>query len=302
MQVIEIADARTRVGIVPGMGAGIAFMEARLPGGPVPVLRPWGGPGTGPFGLGCILLLPFCNRLFDGGFSFAGTFHPVSPNLPDEPAPHHGGAFQQVWEVAMAGPRHVELALSGGAIGPWRYGARMRYAVEDGALRASLEVTNQGPDLPFGVGFHPWFPRVPETRLQFPAAGVWLANADNRPSAHVPLGDRPDWDFSTSRPLPRELVDTAFTGWPGRARIAQPDLTVELSVGRGLTLLHLYTPPDEVFFCAEPVSHAVNAMNAPGHPGMTALATGATHAVEMTLGWTPVAATADVAPYISAKG
>lgn len=301
MRVVEIADARTRVGIVPGMGGGIAFMEARLPDRSVPVLRPWAGPGAGPFGLGCILLLPFCNRIFGGGFRFGGAFHPVPPNLPGEPVPHHGGAFQQAWEVVAAGPERADLVLNDGAIGPWRYSARVSYSVENGALLARLDVTNQGPDLPFGVGFHPWFPRLRDTRLQFSASGVWLAGADSRPTDHVPLADRPGWDFSAARPLPSGLIDTAFTGWAGCARLAQRDIAVQLSAPEGLDLLQLYTPPDAPFFCAEPVSHPVNAMNMDGQPGMAALVTGATLAAHMTLGWTPASGPADVASYISAK-
>ena len=301
MQVIEIADARTRVGIVPGMGAGLAFMEARLPEGPVPVLRPWQGSPTDPFGLGCILLLPFCNRLFGGGITFGGVSHPVAPNLTGEAVPHHGGAFQRAWQVVSTSPGRAELVLPEGTIGPWRYRARVIYEVEEGTLVTSLEIVNLGPELPFGAGFHPWFQRAPETRLELDATGVWLPGAGKRPTHHIALADRPEWDFRTPRSLPGHTVDTAFTGWPGRLRIIQRDITVELSAGPELGLVHLYMPRGEGFFCAEPVSHPVNAMNMPRHPGMAVLPRGGDCRFGMTLGWAPVEAPAASASYISAE-
>ena len=42
-------------------------------------------------------------------------------------------------------------------------------------LTVTLSVTNQGAEtLPFGTGWHPYFPLSPQTRIQAQASGYWL--------------------------------------------------------------------------------------------------------------------------------
>ena len=68
MDVLTLEDGRSRLRIVPAMGAGLASFEALTADGPVDVLRPWDGSGD-PFALGCNLLVPFSNRISGGGFT-----------------------------------------------------------------------------------------------------------------------------------------------------------------------------------------------------------------------------------------
>lgn len=291
MDVLVLEDGRTRAGIVPALGGGIAFLEGRLSGRrTVPVLRPWTGrPEDGPFALACNMLLPFSNRISGGGFPFGGTFHEIAPNLAGEPFPIHGDGFQKAWEVERADARSARLFLREGGIGPFRYEARLELRLEEDALDVRLAVTSTAArKLPFGAGFHPWFPRDAATTLRFPASGIWLEDERHLPTRRIGLAKRPQWDFSCARPQPEGWINNAFTGWSGEATVVQPlsGIAVDIGASSNLDTAILYSPGREAdFFCFEPVSHAVDAHNQSGQPGLEILAAGETLAASMRLAW-----------------
>lgn len=284
---IELADARHRLRIAPALGGAIAEALAIHDGRSLPVLRPWPGEAAGVLGVGCNVLVPFSNRISGGGFAFDGAFHKIEPNLAGEPFPIHGDGFQARWGVAQQTARSVDLTCDG-AIGPFRYSARLHYSLRDGGMAADLQVTNTGPCLPFGGGFHPWFPRHADTRLGFAATGVWTETPGHLPDRHHGLADCPDRNFSHARELPGDFINAVFTGWHGMARIEQPTLGIAVSVGASpnLDCALVYSPNrDADFFCFEPVSHAVDAHNQPGRPGLVVLDAGDTLQMSMTLAW-----------------
>jgi aldose 1-epimerase len=50
---------------------------------------------------------------------------------------------------------------------PYEYDAEQRLQLVPGGLDQSLRVTHRGAtSMPYGLGFHPWLPRAPGTRLQ----------------------------------------------------------------------------------------------------------------------------------------
>jgi galactose mutarotase-like enzyme len=231
VELLTLEDARTRVRLAPELGAGIARLEALIPGGPIDILRPW--------------------------------------------------------SVAHAGPRVASLTLAEGQIGPWRYAAALTVGLRNGALALALHIRNRsGRRLPFGGGFHPWFPRYPTTRLALAAKWLWLEDERHLPLRHLPIADVPDLDFRRSRPLPVAWVNNAFTGWDRNAEIQQSGLSLQLTASKALTTAVIYSPGAcATFFCVEPVSHPVDAHNLPGTPGLTELDDGAETHLAMALLW-----------------
>ncbi len=267
--------------ILPQMGAGLAGLWSEGQ----PVLRPWSGRAEdGPFALACNLLIPFSNRISKGGFAFDGQFHPIACNLPGEPFPIHGDAFQRAWQIARFSAAEADLILPDGHIGPFRYAARVSYSLTRGALRTRLSVTHLGDTaLPYGLGLHPWFPRDAATRVQFVAKGEWPETPEHLPTSDHPLPHSDQW--TTPAPLPDHWINTGFSGWDGSAQIVQGGLSVRLSA-TGLDTVLLYSPSaSSDFFCFEPVSHPVDAHNLPGQPGLAILASGATLSAAMSLTW-----------------
>ena len=275
---------------MPSLGGGIADMVALTADGAKPVLRRWSGrEEDGPFALGCNVLVPFSNRIFGGGFSFGNRFHPLEPNLDSHPNPIHGDGFLRPWRVVSADDTNLSMALDAGAIGDYRYRARQHLVLASGVLSVSLSIANTGPEaLPFGCGFHPWFPRLSGTELRFVADEVWLEPAGEEPKTKVPVATRPEFDFTRGAPLPDDLIDHAFEGWRNGALIRQPDLGIGclVSASPELATAIVYSPgPAAGFFCFEPVSHAVNAHNRPGFPGLRLLAPEEEFRVTMLLDW-----------------
>lgn len=280
-ETVPIADGAARAEVVPALGGGLARLDARDGEGWRAILRPWSGEPA-PLGLAMNVLLPWSNRMSRGGFEWDGARWDVPSNLEGEPCPLHGDAWQRSWSVLRRDEAEVALALDGGT-GPYRYEAELAYAIEAGALRATLRVVNRaGRALPYGAGFHPWFPRAPGTRLKAPAAAMWREGPGHLPldPAPVPLGGRDAPRFDEPAPLPKGWINAGFEGWSGRARLLWPDgRAVRIEASRELGRYVLYSPSgDAPFVCFEPVSHAIDAFHLDGGPerhGMRVLGDGA---------------------------
>jgi aldose 1-epimerase len=246
----------------------VARYDVEAPGGRQPILLASTDSGrSGPFALASNVLAPWSNRISGGGFSFEGQFHALASN--GERYPNHGNAFSSVWEVAEVDELRAVLTLSSDGPGPFRYDARLIYALEGAALSMSLALTNRADiPLPYGGGFHPWFPRTPDARLGFVAAGVWTETPDHLPDRY--LTGNPEWDFTSSPALPDRWLNNAFTEWGGTARIEWPsrNLAATITADDPLRTLILYSPSAAAdLISIEPVSHSVDAHNRTG-PGV----------------------------------
>ncbi len=284
MALCEMTAGDAHLVLAPSLGGAVTRLDWRNR----PVLRPWSEDASDLFTLASIVLVPFSNRISGGGFDWAGTRLAVAPNVATDPSPVHGDGFQRVWEAAFDDGAAV-LTLDAGAIGPWRYRARQVFDLTDTGLRITLTMWNTGTlALPFGGGFHPWFPRSAQTRLSFAADGLWRVDARHLPIGHEALRDAPALDFAKSRALPSGLINNAFTGWTGPAVIGQGTDAVSCTVtaSERVNTAIVYSPgADAPFFCFEPVSHPVDAVNLPGAPGLRQLGAGESLSMTMHIGW-----------------
>lgn len=287
---ISLQAGAAKAHILPDMGGGLAGLWL----GGRPVLRPWSGRvADGPFALACNVLLPFSNRISGSGFLLMGRHQPVPANLPGEALPIHGDAFQRPWEVIETRPDSAVLGLEGGSIGPFRYAARLTYRLSPQGLTSDLSLTSAAPEaLPYGLGFHPWFPRTAATLLQFRATGTWPEGPGHLPATQNPLPMPAGGPWAALAPLPDGWINQGFSGWEGAAQIVQDEGAVSCRLtARGLGTVLLYSPSASAdFFCFEPVSHPVDAHNLPGRPGLVTLAPGESLSAAMTLSWGDAAA------------
>ncbi|MEM9872704.1 MAG: hypothetical protein AAF822_15825 [Pseudomonadota bacterium] len=115
-----------------------------------------------------------------------------------------------------------------------------------------------------------------------------MEDARHLPTEHLGIGDGNEWDYSAPKTLPDGLINNAFTGWDGTARVMQRSLgiSVEITAEPKLTTAIVYSPGSEAdFFCFEPVSQAVDAHNRAIRGELIVLETGGELGFEMTIGW-----------------
>lgn len=271
--IVELNDNLTHLTLAPELGGSIVNWAVRRTGQPLLRHNDAHALNTGlPGKLGCYPLVPWSNRISEGGFDCPDGWLALTPNSLTDPLPIHGSAWQQPWQVVSQTRDEVVLQLDSAT--PFAYRARQRFHLSEGRLRIELQVTHLAEHAAWhGLGLHPYFPRTANTRLQASAKQVWLCDASKLPTELSALPAR--WDFHALKALPQTLVDNGFCEWDGHCLIQQPDLGYELQCqATGSHYFLLYCPVDLAFFCIEPVSHPVNAHHLPGRPGLVLLEQG----------------------------
>jgi len=294
MDPITLRSGRLGVVLAPAVGGAIARFWSEGTGAAVDLLRPAPAPALArrdPWAMACFPLVPWSSRIREGRFAFGGRTVTLALNHPPERHAIHGLGFQTEWTVV---DRHPALAIiehrhAPGAW-PWAYRAVQRVALTPAGLELELALTNESDAaMPAGLGWHPYFPRTPETTLTARVSGLWLTDAEILPVACV--APPPDRDPGRGLAVDRAALDNAFVGWDGQAVVTWPERRAGLGLAAPppLGTLVVYTPPGQSVFCAEPVSHVTDAFNlaAAGQAdtGMLTLAPGET--VRVTLRLTP---------------
>lgn len=278
---LTLTDGPLRCDLAPHLGGAIAALSFTLNGVAEPLMRPAteealrDGPANK---LPSFPLVPFSNRIGSGRFAFGG--HDVTLPVMERYQSHaiHGFGWQAPWEVTESGATHAVLTHRHAAgAWPWTYEAVQTVRVSADTLSLTMRVCNRSADpMPAGIGFHPYFPKRPGSRLTARAGSVWFTHPNNLPSHRTAIP--PEWDFSGGLVVDDMVVDQGFPGWDGHAAIEWPDPGLRLTMDADPAYGHIviYFPAGGTFFCAEPVSHMTDAVNRPDEPdnGMVTLAPG----------------------------
>jgi aldose 1-epimerase len=298
MDPVTLRSGPLGVVLSPAVGGAIArFWLERMTGSAVDLLRATPDAALArrdPWATACFPLVPWSNRIREGCFAFGGRTVSLPPNRPPDRHTIHGHGFQAGWTVVDLDPALAVLEYAHAPDAwPWAYRAVQRVALTPVRLELELTLTNEDDaPMPAGLGWHPYFPRTPETTLTARVRGLWLTDAELLPLTRV--APPPDRDPGRGLAVDRVALDNAFVGWDGQAVVAWPERRAWLGLAAGgpLGTLVVYTPPGESFFCAEPVSHVTDAFNlaAAGltDTGMLTLAPG--ESVRATLTLTPAIA------------
>jgi aldose 1-epimerase len=273
---IELRAGALRLALRPDLGGSIAGLW--LAG--LPVLR-----STEPAELesarasACYPLAPYSNRLGYRRFRWLGHDQTTAPNFDDSPHSVHGVAWLRAWEVVASSATEAELLYvhTPDAHWPYAFELRQRFVLGEDALELQLACTNAAPHAqPVGLGWHPYFPRRPRSRLHIELTDRWESDASGLPTRRVP---QPGIDGDVAH----LAFDHCFEGWRGPARIRDEKLSLRLS--SSLPYLVVYTPDTRAYYCVEPVSHVSNALHMaePALHGLRTLAPRATFDAWMKL-------------------
>jgi aldose 1-epimerase len=268
---LALAAGDARVVLVPATGGAIAEFTFRG----CPVLRRTspGARAADDVRLhACYPLVPYSNRIAQATVRVGARDCALTPNFGDSPHSIHGVGWQRAWSVAAASGTEAEIVLhhdpAAGGSGAWPFAFRARQSfflsgtAGQAELVATLTIENTCDSaFPCGLGFHPFFPRSAGTTLGFRAGGVFDNDPSLLPVAHVPIDEARRFD--PPRRLAETALDHVFSGWAGRAALAQPDagIVVELSAPPPATFLVVYVPQGGDFLAVEPVTHMTDAFN-----------------------------------------
>lgn len=253
---ITIAAAGYELVLAPGIGGAIASFthEGR------PVLRGCAAPNS-PLDCGCFPLVPYCNRIRDGRFTFRGRTVEIAPNMAGDPSPLHGEGWLGPWLVeSQARDRACLFFAHPPGEWPWAYEARQIFRVDAGGLDAEIECRNlSGEPMPCGLGFHPYYSCGAETRIETEVAQVWEVDDQVLPTGTAPATGRYALD---GQPACARGLDNGYGGWGGEMRLTDGDRTRRMS-SPDAHFFQIYSPPQGGLLAAEPVSHANAALNEP---------------------------------------
>jgi aldose 1-epimerase len=216
-----------------------------------------------PSSVGMFPMVPFGGRVADAKFDWRGKCHAL-PAHPGESHAVHGNAWMEQWTVEDVGRTQARLRLES-TCGPLAYRADQHFSLDTDGLHVLLCVTNLAHmPLPFGLGFHPWFPRRPGNRIRFKARRFWLERPGGIPSDPITLP--PELDFAAGAELPSTWRNNIYEDWSGALQIDYPDhgFHVALTASSNLDWLMVYANPALDFFCLEPQSHLPDAHNRDG--------------------------------------
>jgi aldose 1-epimerase len=269
---IELTAGDANLILCPALGGSIGGWTRRG----IPILRPTPPEalqGTNSRLLSCFPLIPFSNRIAWGRFSFGGESFQLDMNFGDHPHTIHGNAWQRAWDVSSQAateaeltlhhdPAHDPTATDGGCHWPYRYTARLLYALTPDGLAVTITVTNTDSRAqPVGLGLHPYQPRTPETAIAFQAASVWQTGEDSLPDARLTVEGH--WSFDPGHVITPPPLDNCYAAWAGRAVITRPEHGMRLVIAADDIFRHVvvYTPEGKPYFAVEPASNMTDAVN-----------------------------------------
>lgn len=250
-----------------------------------------------PLGMASFPLMPYCNRIRDGRFRFEGEMIDLPSGTGALRHALHGHAWRRPWTVEAHDATSVTLHFlhephaphDAHAGWPFRYEARQQITLDETGLSVRLWARNLAArPMPFGFGHHPYYPRLPGTRIAARVRAMWEIDAEVLP---VSLNAHPAVDaLQAGLTLDDFELDNNFSGWRREALIEWPRAgrRLMLRASAPLDYFVLFSPAGLPYFCAEPVSNTTDWLNLRAtrlDVGGTVLAPG--EAIEAQLAWLP---------------
>ena len=285
--IVELSAGGLRLSLSPSIGGAISAFDWAAEDCARPILRKCNSPLQNVLDASCFPLVPYVNRIRGGRFTFRGREVRLVPNMAGDPSPLHGQGWLNPWNVESVAERTGVLSYRNHAgEWPWDYETRQEFELDDRGLSVRLTCRNVSAEpMPCGIGQHPYFPCGPETRIETQVTYAWTIDEHVLPVERVPAEAAFDL---RDRLVCGQGLDHGFAGWGGKARMTDPDWPYELRMSSPTAkFFQLYSPPEGGSFVAEPVTHAIAALNAPEDEwpelGMRVLEPGEAMSLEMRL-------------------
>jgi aldose 1-epimerase len=260
---IGLASGRLSLEIAPQLGGSIARFDFAQGDQKTSIFRGSEGVPSSPLEAASFPLVPYCNRIRDGRFSFRGREISIARNTDGDPSPLHGHGWLSPWQVLRAAADEAELLFRHeSGEWPWTYEARQVFRLDPDGLTLVLTCRNLSDSpMPCGLGQHPYYPCTSETRLDAQVTHAWTIDERVLPIEKVPATGRYDL---RARAVCGQDLDNGFAGWEGTARMHTPGDPFRMEMrSADVSFFQLYSPASGGLYVAEPVSHANAALNEP---------------------------------------
>jgi len=256
---VTLAKGDMRLVLDPCAGGSVSRLQHR----DLDILRPAPdrvGPAFDPLQYAAFPMVPFVGRIHNATFQKGNETVRLHANHPPEPHALHGHGWQDVWKVEDQAKDRATLSYHhNDDAWPWDYDAKQSFKLGADHLNVELSVTNRSESaMPAGLGWHPYFPRKDAT-LIVPTTQVWCSHAET--GANTPHAIKVTNDLSRARIVERLLLDTTYSISPQTIELSWPTHGVIMKSDPVFGHATIFVPPGEDFFCAEPISHAPNAIN-----------------------------------------
>ncbi len=263
---IKLANDHFTAEISPQHGAIITSLTWHAPSGATHELlhHPEGAlPGTtSPNRFGLWPMVPFANRAFGGIVDNGDRRFQLPINDPAVNSAIHGFGWQAAWEVASATTGSATLRhRRQSSDDPYCYEAELTLSLSAEGVRLLLRVTSlTEPAVPYGIGFHPWFPCAKDTVLTVAAQRELVFGPQYRATGATQLGSGGPFARGRTVRQGHELA-MSLIDWSGPAILATPSTGIRITIDASDSLRHpvLWMPPGADFVCFEPQSHAIGA-------------------------------------------
>ena len=216
-------------------------------------------------------LVPYSNRIAHARLRVGGRDFELDRNFGTHPHSIHGVGWQRPWRVVARDDANALLALHHAASDnearawPWPFRATQSFSLRvlagGAVLTVKLALANTGADtFPFGLGFHPFFPRTATTALELDVQGVWHNDDTQLPIGLVALPGEWRRGILSRRD---QGIDNVFPGWSGTAMLTDPARPFDTGIvaDRAARFVVVYSPPQGDFVAVEPVTHMTDAFN-----------------------------------------
>lgn len=236
----------------------------RFTAGGFPVFREWQQKPASVSDCASFPLIPFSNRVRNGRFSFGGAAFQIALDKKNPQFANHGHTRHHPWQVVACTETGLSLRFTypePSWAWPFPFTAEQHFELTPTRLTMRASIRNDHTALaPAGIGFHPYFTRLPDTVLGFSAGCVWETDElDISVRSAVPEGR---FSFTPAKAIEALPINHAYGGWNGSAAIIHPSgLRILINATAAFSHLILFTPAGKDFFGFEPVSHRPDALN-----------------------------------------
>lgn len=294
---ITLSTADASVEIVPAVGGAIASFRHLGRD----VMRPTSSAARSRAEVrqfACYPLVPYSNRIAHAQLRVGDDTFRLARNFGEHPHSIHGLGWQRSWTVVSSDDRQALIEIDhvpdGDAANAWPFAFRARQSIalsqHDACAILTLTLSIENRDVrafPFGLGWHPFFPRNEATELRFAADAIWDTDETRLPTSRDAIAAPARFDVA--RRIGDVRLDNVFAGWHGDAELAWPDERRRATIegDRSLRFLVVFVPDDRGYLAVEPVTHMTDAFNrvARGErdTGTLHLAPGASHCCTMRI-------------------